>query len=213
VSRRQPVMTTATRSPAQRQFRLPHGFVGRLAGWYMSRENRRMNQMAIEWLDVQADDDVLEIGFGPGHGLELLLTTTPAHAVWGLDPSAEMAEQALSRNRAAAEANRLWVVVGAVEAMPFSERQFSRVVAVSNFHVWPSRSAGLNEIRRVLRPGGRLVICLRRALDDPWPWSSPGLPLDTLHADQELLESHGFRDVQLATRKHRRRSCCLVATC
>ncbi len=179
----------------------------------MSRENRHLNQMAMEWLDVQEADDVLEIGFGPGRGLELLLTTTPARTVSGLDPSAEMAEQALSRNRVAAEASRLWVVVGAVEAMPFSDGQFSRVVAVSNFHVWRSRSAGLQEIRRVMRTGGKLVICLRRALDNPWPWSSPGLSLDTLREDQKLLVSHGFQDVQFATRKHRRRSCCLVATC
>jgi len=205
-------MTTVSPSPAQRQFRLSRGLAGRFAGWYMSRENRHLNQMAVEWLEVQAEDNVLEIGFGPGHGLELLLATTPAHTVWGLDPSAEMAEQALSRNRAAVKANRLRIVAGDVQAMPFSDQQFSRIVAVSNFHVWPCRSAGLKEIRRTLCPGGRLVIGLRRALNDPWPWSSPGLSLEALRADQELLKSHGYRDVQLATRKYRRRSCCLVAT-
>lgn len=205
-------MAIATPSIAQQQFRLPRGLLGRLAGWYMSRENRHLNQMAIEWLDVRAEDDVLEIGFGPGLGLELLLKSTPARTVTGLDPSGEMTEQALARNRESADANRLWLVVGAVEAMPFADGQFSRVVAVSNFHVWPSRSAGLDEIRRVLRASGRLVICLRRKLEHPWPWSSPGVSTDVLRQDQELIESHGFCNVQLATRKHRRRSVCLVAT-
>jgi SAM-dependent methyltransferase len=96
--------------------------------------------------------------------------------------------------------------------MPFAEGQFSRVLAVSNFHVWPSRTAGLREIRRVLRPGGKLVICLRRALEHPRPWSSPGLSLPALQDDRQLLESEGFGEVLLATRKHRRRSCCLVAS-
>jgi ubiquinone/menaquinone biosynthesis C-methylase UbiE len=178
----------------------------------MAYENRHMNQMAIEWLDVRPDDDVLEIGFGPGHGLELLLTSTRAQTVSGIDPSLEMAEQALSRNRAAAETGRLRLVAGTVESLPFADGKFSRVVAVSNFHVWASRSAGLREIHRVLRTGGKLVICLRRASENPWPWSSPGLSLSTLREDQSLLESRGFRDVQFATRKHRRRSTCLVAT-
>jgi len=177
----------------------------------MAHENRHMNQMAIEWLDVHTDDEVLEIGFGPGHGLELLLASTRAQTVVGIDPSPEMTEQALSRNRAAAETGRLRLVVGTVESLPFADEQFSRVVTVSNFHVWASRSAGLREVRRVLRADGKLVICLRRAIEDPWPWSSPGLSLSALHEDEALLESLGFRDVQLATRKHRRRSTCLVA--
>ena len=165
-----------------------------------------MNQMAMEWLDVHTVDDVLEIGFGPGHGLELLLASTQAQIVAGIDPSPEMAQQALSRNRAATESGRLRLVVGTVEALPFADGQFSRIVTVSNFHVWPSRSAGLREVRRVLRAGGKLVICLRRAIEDPWPWSSPGLSLSTLREDHALLESLGFRNVQLATRKHRRKS-------
>jgi SAM-dependent methyltransferase len=201
-----------TPSLAQQQFRLPRGIFGRLAGWYMSRENRHMNKMAVDWLDVQAGDDVLEIGFGPGHGLELILKTTPARSVFGLDPSSEMAEQALARNQTAADAGRLRLFVGAVETMPFADAQFSRVVAISNFHVWPSREKGLREIYRVLRPEGKLVICLRRALENPWPWSSPGLSPEALRNDQALLETHGFHHVQFATRKQRRRNCCLMGT-
>lgn len=204
-------MTVAEPSLTQRQFRLPRGVFGRLAGWYMARENRHLNEMAIEWLDVRSNDDVLEIGFGPGHGLELLITTTPARTVTGLDPSSEMADQALARNYDAVQASRLRVLVGVVEAMPFADGQFSRVVAVSNFHVWPSRAQGLDEIRRVLRPRGKLVLALRRAMKSPWPWSSPGLSPEMLRKDQHLLESRGFQDVLLATRKRRRSNCCLVA--
>jgi ubiquinone/menaquinone biosynthesis C-methylase UbiE len=195
----------------QRQFRQPAGPLGRVVGWVIARENRRMNRMAVEWLDVHAGDDVLEIGFGPGHGIELLVKRTAARSIVGIDPSPVMIEQAVARNREAVAAGQVQLVLGDVDAMPFADGQFSRVVAVSNFHVWPSRREGVAEIRRVLREDGMLVLCLRRAKKSPWPWTSPGVSLEQLHQDQKLLEEVGFRRVHLATRKLGRRIQCLLA--
>lgn len=196
----------------QRQFRLPQGLLGRAVGWVMAGENRRMNQMAIDWLDVGPSDDVLEIGFGPGHALALLVKRTPARTIAGVDPSPVMIEQAASRNRRAIDVGRVWLALGSVDALPLADGQFSRMMAVSNFHIWPSRAQGLREVRRVLRPGGRLVLCARRKLESPWPWSSPGISAAQLRRDQAMLEECGFHDVHLATRKLKRRLVCLVAT-
>lgn len=208
-------MSTATRtnttSLAQRQFRLPRGLFGRLAGWYMAGENRRLNQMAVDWLDVAAGDDVLEIGFGPGHAIELLCAQTAAGTVTGIDPSAEMVDQAVARNQAAIDAGRTRLLLGDVVRLPIADQAFNRVVAVSNFHIWPSRADGLSEVFRVLRRGGRLVLAVRRALKRPWPWSSPGVSLAQLDRDQALLRKTGFSQVHLATRKQGRRNVCLVA--
>ena len=50
------------------QFVRPHGFAGRLAGWEMALRpsNRKRNRWAVGLLDVQPQDHILEIGFGPG---------------------------------------------------------------------------------------------------------------------------------------------------
>ncbi len=48
------------------QFRQPHGRLGRLAGQVMAAANAGMNRFTVELLDVQPDDRILEIGFGPG---------------------------------------------------------------------------------------------------------------------------------------------------
>ena len=204
--------SSAKPSLIQRQFRLPQGSLGRIVGWVMAGENRRMNQMAIDWLDVGPGEDVLEIGFGPGHALELLVERTAARAIAGIDLSSVMVDQAVARNRQAIDAGRVSLALGSVDALPFADGQFSRVLAVSNFHIWPSRAAGLREVHRVLRPGGRLVLCARRKLASPWPWSSPGISAAQLRQDQELLEECGFHDVHLATRKVKRRLACLVAS-
>ena len=48
-------------------------------------------------------------------------------------------------------------VVGDAQALPFSDAQFDAVLAASMLYHLPDLDAGLAELRRVLRPGGRLV--------------------------------------------------------
>jgi hypothetical protein len=61
------------------QFRRPTGVPGRIAGGIMAHRasNRRRNAWAVSLLDVQRDDRVLEIGFGPGIAITELSATAP----------------------------------------------------------------------------------------------------------------------------------------
>jgi ubiquinone/menaquinone biosynthesis C-methylase UbiE len=54
-------------------------------------------------------------------------------------------------------------VQSVVERLPFPDRQFSKVFAVSSFHDWQSQRAGVRQVRRVLRRGGSFVfVCAER---------------------------------------------------
>lgn len=86
-----------------RAFGRPTGFLGRLGGIIMARTNQRIAQRAIELLDVQPSDKVLEIGFGLGVGIKLLASSASSGWVAGIDPSEEMVEQARARNANALE--------------------------------------------------------------------------------------------------------------
>ena len=193
------------------QFRLPVGLVGRLAGWWMNRENARMNRLAVTLLAAGANDSVLELGFGPGQAIEMLVEQTAAPRIVGIDPSAVMLEQARERNRAAIESGRVRLLQAAVEELPLGDHEFSKVFAVSNFHDWQSRSHGLRQIRRVLQPGGMLLICLRRAPRRPGWFTKPGVTPDELTADTALLKAEGFRDVRIVERRVGQGLICLTA--
>jgi SAM-dependent methyltransferase len=82
------------------QFGHPTGFWGRVAGWIMAHRssNRRRNVWAVSLLDVQRDDRVLEIGFGPGIAIGELSRIATDGYVCGLDHSALMLRQAAKRN-------------------------------------------------------------------------------------------------------------------
>ncbi|HEX2241776.1 MAG TPA: class I SAM-dependent methyltransferase, partial [Gammaproteobacteria bacterium] len=97
-----------------RAFGRPQGVLGRLGGIIMARMNRNIAVRAIELLHVQAHDRVLEIGFGPGVGVELLASLVLSGRVDGVDYSEEMVGRATFRNAAAIDADRVGLRQGSV---------------------------------------------------------------------------------------------------
>ena len=81
-----------------RMFGRPKGVLGRLGGVIMARVNRNAAAQVIEVLDVRPDDKILEVGFGPGVAIQMLLRRVPAGSVAGVDQSQEMVRQAAARN-------------------------------------------------------------------------------------------------------------------
>ncbi len=139
-----------------RQLAMPRGVAGRLTGHLMRYLNRGPYQFAIAALDVQRNSRVLELGFGPGEGLAELLRQARHGSVHGIDASATMLAQAQARNAAAIAAGRIMLQQGDFACLPYADHSFDRVLAVNVAYFWSDPAAAVREIRRVLRPGGRL---------------------------------------------------------
>jgi ubiquinone/menaquinone biosynthesis C-methylase UbiE len=146
-----------------RQLRQPSGLGGWLIARIMNRSNAAMNQRAIELLDVQPTHAVLEVGFGGGLALAPLLARARSGRVTGVDPSDDMLAAAAEHHRAAIASGRLRLERAGVEALPHGDREFDRVLSVNTLYFWPDPARGFAEIRRVLRPGGKLVLGYRPA--------------------------------------------------
>jgi SAM-dependent methyltransferase len=80
--------------------------------------------------------------------------------------------------------------------LPWPDEHFTQVFAISNFHIWESRRAGLREILRVLQPEGLFLLCLRRARAKPRWFDQPGVTTQELAQDIALLHDIGFIDVE-----------------
>jgi SAM-dependent methyltransferase len=142
------------------QFHRPTGAAGHVAGWIMGRRSSNVarNRWAVELLDVQPTDRVIELGCGPGVAVAALATRASRGLVVGVDHSPVMIRQARRRNRAAIRAGRVRLVHAPVQDLSSGDGPFDAALAVNTLGMWPDPAARLRELARLLRPGGRIAL-------------------------------------------------------
>lgn len=125
---------------------------------------------------TQAVGRILEIG--PGTGANLAYLSPDADWI-GVEPNPHMTAQLLRRHPGRT------VLTGSAEALPFEEGTFDTVVATLVFCSVADLARSLSEVRRVLRPGGKLLFLehlrapprtIARTLQSAvyWPWRCLG---------------------------------------
>jgi SAM-dependent methyltransferase len=180
------------------QFHQPRGTAGRVAGWEMTHRpsNRQRNRWVVSLLDVQPGEEVLEIGFGPGLAIaELSRRVGGTGHVHGIDHSAVMLRQAARRNAAAIAAGQVTLTRATVGQLPDSPGLFDAILAVNSLGFWPAPADRLGELRRRLRPGGRITIASQPRC--------PGATADTSRSAageiEALLGQAGYADARTET--------------
>ncbi len=104
----------------------------------------------------QASGVVVEIGIGPGHNLAFYDAAKVKHII-GVDPVKEMT--ALAKKRLEASPLEVEILNASAEDMPLDNNLADTVVLTYSACTIPSAETALAEIRRVLKPGGRLLFC------------------------------------------------------
>lgn len=142
------------------QFHHPTGAGGHVAGWIMSwrPSNVARSRWAVQVLDVQPDDRVIEFGCGPGVAIAALAAQAARGFVVGVDHSQVMIRQARRRNRAAIKAGRVRLIHAPVESLAMNDGQFDAALAVNTVGMWPEPISRLRELARLLWPGGRIAL-------------------------------------------------------
>jgi ubiquinone/menaquinone biosynthesis C-methylase UbiE len=138
------------------------------------------------------DKDVLEVGSGRGGGAALVFERLKPRSLTGLDP----AHRAVRCCRAQHSRPGLDFLVGDAEALPFADGSFDAVLNVESCHCYPNIPQFLHESRRVLRPGGHLLLADFRTVS-PVPGSGQkrGAQQDVAAFRRQLSES-GMRIVE-----------------
>ncbi len=150
-------MTARSRIVAQ--FKRPNGVLGRMAGWIMANRpsNRERNRWTVSLLEIQSQDVLLEIGFGPGLGVQLASQKASTGLVAGIDYSETMLTQALKRNRSAVEQKRVALKLGSVEDLPSFDRSFDKIFSANVVQFWPDPIENFKALRMLLKSEGTIA--------------------------------------------------------
>lgn len=104
----------------------------------------------------EARGQVLEIGMGAGHNLPYYQRDQVERIV-GIDPCST--SWGLAQPRAEKLGVPIEFIEGSAELMPLPDAAFDTVLMTYSLCTIPDAQAALQEMRRVLKPGGRLVFC------------------------------------------------------
>jgi SAM-dependent methyltransferase len=140
--------------------------------------------------------DVLDVGCGDGFHLPRFAAT--AASTTGVEPHPPLVERA--RRRVAGLAG-VRVLAGQAEALPVPGASVDVVHARTAYFFGPGCEPGLREARRVLRPGGVLVVVDLDATRSPYgAWMRADLPRWDAHAPARFFAAHGFTQRSVDTR-------------
>jgi ubiquinone/menaquinone biosynthesis C-methylase UbiE len=118
-----------------------------------------LREQTADLAALRSGERVLEVGCGTGEVAQRARTRVgPAGQVSGIDPSADMV--AVARRKATRAGLSIDYQVALIEALPFADGTFDVVLSSLMMHHLPDdlKAVGLAEVRRVLKPGGRLLI-------------------------------------------------------
>jgi demethylmenaquinone methyltransferase / 2-methoxy-6-polyprenyl-1,4-benzoquinol methylase len=128
---------------------------------------RRWRTAVVEMAGIRPGDAAIDVAAGTGKLAEVLADRVgPFGRVVAVDLSPEMVQRGTANTR---DLVQLEFMLGDAVALPFEDARFDAATIAFGLGTLPDLAAGLKELRRVVRPGGR-VVCLEPTMPSPRWW-------------------------------------------
>ncbi|XP_023254710.1 uncharacterized protein LOC111649189, partial [Seriola lalandi dorsalis] len=168
--------------------------------------NQVLEENAVRLSGIQPGDTVLELGHGPGLGLQSAakLLTEPTGRLIGVDYSEYMHQMASERLKELVARGKVTLHHCDVAALPLADSSVDKVFHCNCYYFWPDLKKGSSEIHRVMKPGGLMVTSLRLS-------SVAALAAKRVfpgenwrpEAYMAALRESGFTDVRMEDKQHK----------
>ena len=179
----------------------PKGLMGRAMLRFMNLCHAPLTNWGLNLVDIQDGWMMLDIGCGGGATLRRLLKRSKGAKVYGIDISEESVVKAKKVNIDVLD-KKVFIAQGSAENLPYADGMFDLVTAVETVYFWPCLPHCLQEVRRVLKSGGRFAIMVE-VVDAGSMWTNVVEGMTAYSPDelQEMLDEAGFVETEIHRKK------------
>ena len=191
------------------QVRKPGRWAGRPFLWLMNLSHSPLTRWGLEQVTIGTDFVILDVGCGGGATVSRLAALAPEGRVCGIDYANGSIAVSRRKNAALIAAGRVDIRKASVSQLPFDPGTFDLVTAIETHYYWPDLAGSLREIRRVLKPGGTLIIVAESYRGGRFDALQRVVmkPLKSAHLSaaehRELLTAAGYSDVRVIEHRGR----------
>ena len=179
----------------------PKGWMGRMVLRMMNFGHAPLTNWGLSLVDIQDGWTMLDIGCGGGATLQRLLKRSQDAKVYGIDISEESVAKARQINADVLD-KQVFVQQGSAEKLPYEDEMFDLVTAVETVYFWPNLPSCMQEVRRVLKPGGRFAIMVEVVdTDSKWTNVVEGMTAYPPEQLKQFLDDAGFTKTEIHRRK------------
>lgn len=172
----------------------PAGEIGIEVANMMNATNIGMTKHAIESLNLDKNDVLLELGHGNCGHLSYLMKQAENLKYFGLEISELMQQEAIKSNQNYIENNLAEFELYNGTEIPFNDESFHKIFTVNTLYFWQNTDLLLNEIHRVLKPNGIFALTFAdKSFMEKLPFTNFGFNLYSLKDTEELLQKNRFK--------------------
>jgi ubiquinone/menaquinone biosynthesis C-methylase UbiE len=168
------------------------GYDQSILQWLLFGPSHRVLIKRIRQLAAERPLKMLDVGCGTGMFASKVRSAVPNVEVCGVDLVGEMLLKGQPRWRL--HRGHVFPVKGDSERLPFGSATFDVVTCANSFHHYPRQDRAVGEMRRVLRPGGRLMI-IDGYRDGPWGWFIYDVCVAGVEGDVHHASAQRFREL------------------
>lgn len=140
------------------QWRKPTGRLGKALAWVLNASHSKGIFWGLQHISIEKDATILDVGCGGGGFVRELARIAVKGKVYGIDYSEDCVVVSRRTNQKWIKMGRVEILNCSVSSLPFPDRMFDIVTAVNSHYYWPNLVSDLQEVLRVLKPDGRLVL-------------------------------------------------------
>jgi SAM-dependent methyltransferase len=188
---------------ALNQVRKPSRWFGRIFLWLMNHSHSGLTDWGLKHVRVENNFAILDVGCGGGRTIQKLAALAPEGMVYGVDYADGSVAASQAKNGQLIKAGRVEIKQASVSQLPFPADQFDLVTAVETQYYWPDLVKDMQEILRVLKPGGKLIVIAESYKRGAYNWlqrpvmkflKSSNLDVDD---HRRLFSAAGYTEIEI----------------